>query len=191
MKKIAVIGAGSWGTALAQTLAVGGNEVCMWARKEEVAQSITQTHRNPRYLTGIVLEKAISATSSLDACVKDAQAVVMVTPSRLTRSFAEQLSPLLSRDIPLILCSKGVEEGTGMVPMQVFEEVLGNPGRLAALSGPNHAEEVVLGISHHLITKLHVFSAICLRPVRFVVIPQKTILVLSCVLPIKTLLLLL
>ena len=54
MKKIAVIGAGSWGTALAQTLAVGGNEVCMWARKEEVAQSITQTHRNPRYLTGIV-----------------------------------------------------------------------------------------------------------------------------------------
>ena len=50
MKKIAVIGAGSWGTALAQTLAVGGNEVCMWARKEEVAQSITQTHRNPRYL---------------------------------------------------------------------------------------------------------------------------------------------
>lgn len=146
MKKIAVIGAGSWGTALAQTLAVGGNEVCMWARKEEVAQSITQTHRNPRYLTGIVLEKAISATSSLDACVKDAQAVVMVTPSRLTRSFAEQLSPLLSQDIPLILCSKGVEEGTGMVPMQVFEEVLGNPSRLAALSGPNHAEEVVLGI---------------------------------------------
>lgn len=146
MDKIAVIGAGSWGTALAQTLAVGGNEVCMWARKEEVAQSITQAHRNPRYLSGIVLEKAISATSNLEECVKDAKAVVIVTPSRLIRSFAEQLAPLLSLDTPIILCSKGVEEGSGMVPMQVFEEVLCNGNRLAALSGPNHAEEVVLGI---------------------------------------------
>lgn len=146
MEKIAVIGAGSWGTALAQTLAAGGNEVCMWARREEVAQSITHAHRNPRYLSGIVLEEAIYATSNLEECVADAKAVVMVTPSRLTRSFAQQLSAFLCSDTPIILCSKGVEEGTGMVPMQVFEEVLGNRDRLAALSGPNHAEEVVLGI---------------------------------------------
>lgn len=146
MEKIAVIGAGSWGTALAQTLAAGGNEVCMWARREEVAQSITHAHRNPRYLSGIVLEEAICATSNLEECVADAKAVVMVTPSRLTRSFAQQLSAFLCSDTPIILCSKGVEEGTGMVPMQVFEEVLGNRDRLAALSGPNHAEEVVLGI---------------------------------------------
>lgn len=146
MEKIAVIGAGSWGTALAQTLAAGGNEVCMWARREEVAQSITHAHRNPRYLSGIVLEEAISATSNLEECVADAKAVIMVTPSRLTRSFAQQLSAFLCSDTPIILCSKGVEEGTGMVPIQVFEEVLGNRDRLAALSGPNHAEEVVLGI---------------------------------------------
>lgn len=146
MSKIAVIGAGSWGTALAQTLAMGGNEVCMWARKEEVTRSITQDHRNPRYLSGIVLNSLISATSDLSLCVENARALVIVTPSRLIRSFANQLKPLVSDATPIVICSKGVEEGTGMVPMQVFEEVLGNVSRLAALSGPNHAEEVVLGI---------------------------------------------
>lgn len=146
MEKIAVIGAGSWGTALAQTLAAGGNAVRMWARKEEVARCITEEHHNPRYLSGIMLHASIEATSDLAQCVDGAQAIVVVTPSRLMRSFAEKLSTLLSSETPIIICSKGVEEGTGMVPMQVFEEVLGNINRLAALSGPNHAEEVVLGV---------------------------------------------
>lgn len=146
MGKIAVVGAGSWGTALAQTLASTGNEVCMWARKDEVANSITTSHRNPRYLSGIVLADGIYATSDLQECVADAESIVMVTPSRLTRSFAEQLSSWVPDTTPIVLCSKGVEEGTGMVPIQVFEEVLGGIDRLAALSGPNHAEEVVLGL---------------------------------------------
>ncbi|MEF2655446.1 MAG: NAD(P)H-dependent glycerol-3-phosphate dehydrogenase [Eggerthellaceae bacterium] len=146
MGKIAVVGAGSWGTALAQTLASTGNEVCMWARKDEVANSITTAHRNPRYLSGIVLADGIYATSDLQECVADAESIVMVTPSRLTRSFAEQLSSWVPDTTPIVLCSKGVEEGTGMVPIQVFEEVLGGIDRLAALSGPNHAEEVVLGL---------------------------------------------
>lgn len=146
MGKIAVVGAGSWGTALAQTLASTGNEVCMWARKDEVANSITTAHRNPRYLSGIVLADGIYATSDLQECVADAESIVMVTPSRLTRSFAEQLSSWVPDTTPIVLCSKGVEEETGMVPIQVFEEVLGGIDRLAALSGPNHAEEVVLGL---------------------------------------------
>lgn len=146
MGKIAVVGAGSWGTALAQTLASTGNEVCMWARKDEVANSITTAHRNPRYLSGIVLADGIYATSDLETCVSNAESIVMVTPSRLTRSFAEQLSSLVPDTTPIVLCSKGVEEETGMVPIQVFEEVLGGIDRLAALSGPNHAEEVVLGL---------------------------------------------
>ena len=76
MAKIAVVGAGSWGTALAQTLALGGNEVCMWARKAEVAQGITKTHRNPRYLSGIMLAETISATDDLAACVDGAEVIV-------------------------------------------------------------------------------------------------------------------
>lgn len=145
MGKIAVIGAGSWGTALAQTLASGGNEVVMWARKEEVARSITEEHRNPRYLSGVMLADAISATSDLAECSQGAEALVIVTPSRLMRQFAEDLAPLVDAETPIVICSKGVEEGTGLLPVQVFEEVLGNISRLAALSGPNHAEEVILG----------------------------------------------
>ncbi len=146
MGKIAVIGAGSWGTALAQTFASGGNEVVMWARKPEVAESITLQHRNPRYLSGVILSDSISATSNLAECVEGAKALVIVTPSRLMRRFAEDLKLLVSDSTPIVICSKGVEEGTGLLPVQVFEEVLGGLPRLAALSGPNHAEEVILGV---------------------------------------------
>lgn len=146
MGKIAVIGAGSWGTALAQTLAAGGNEVVMWARKPEVAQAITQTHRNPRYLAGVMLAESITATSNLSECAQGAEAVVMVTPSRLMRQFAQDLAGVVSEATSIVICSKGVEEGTGLLPVQVFEEVMGNAQRLAALSGPNHAEEVILGV---------------------------------------------
>lgn len=146
MGKIAVIGAGSWGTALAQTLAAAGNEVVMWARKPEVADAITKEHHNPRYLSGMMLSDSISATSNLRECAEHAEALVIVTPSRLMRQFAQDLCPIAEKDTPIVICSKGVEEGTGLLPVQVFEEVLGNIDRLAALSGPNHAEEVILGV---------------------------------------------
>lgn len=146
MAKIAVVGAGSWGTALAQMLADGGNEVVMWARKADVARSITEDHRNPRYLSGVMLHPAITATDDLARCVDGAQAIAIVVPSRLIRSFASDLAILVSPQTPIVICSKGVEERTGLLPIQVFERVLGGIDRLAALSGPNHAEEVVLGI---------------------------------------------
>ena len=144
--KVAVVGAGSWGTALAQTLAQAGNDVVMWARKKEVAQGITEHHYNPRYLSTIDLSPAIVATDDLSVCVKGAQAVVIVVPSRLVRQFACDLKPLLSAEVPIVICSKGVEEHTGLLPLEVFSEVLGSIDRLAALSGPNHAEEVILGL---------------------------------------------
>lgn len=146
MGKISVIGAGSWGTALAQTLAAAGNEVVIWARKPEVADAITKEHHNPRYLSGMMLSDSISATSNLRECAEHAEALVIVTPSRLMRQFAQDLCPIAEKDTPIVICSKGVEEGTGLLPVQVFEEVLGNIDRLAALSGPNHAEEVILGV---------------------------------------------
>ena len=92
MGKIAVIGAGSWGTALAQTLAAGGNEVAMWARKPEVARAITKEHRNPRYLSGVMLADSVTATSDLQAAAQGADALVIVTPSRLMRHFATELA---------------------------------------------------------------------------------------------------
>lgn len=142
--KVAVIGAGSWGTALANTLALGGNEVCMWARKPEVASAITSEHRNPRYLSDVELEASIVATTSLEEAIQGTGAVVLVTPSSTLRDFAERMKDLVDQCTPIVVCSKGVEGTTMYLPVEVLEEVLGNRDRLAVLSGPNHAEEVVL-----------------------------------------------
>lgn len=144
--KVAVIGAGSWGTALANTLAYNENDVCMWARKEEVAEAITKKHRNPRYLVDAELSPAVSATTNLEAALSGAGAIVLVTPSRLLREFADRMRGLVGDETPIIVCSKGVEGSTSYLPVEILEEVLGSAQRLAVLSGPNHAEEVVLGI---------------------------------------------
>ena len=115
--KIAVIGAGSWGTALAQQLACNGNEVGLWARKPEVVDAVNASHANPRYLSEVELSPRIVATTSYE-----------------------------DDDFPVIICSKGVEEGSGLLPGEVFEAEMGNASRLAVLSGPNFAAEVIRGI---------------------------------------------
>lgn len=143
---IAVIGAGSWGTALAQVLAGNGNDVRLWARKSEVVDGVNAQHRNVRYLSDIILDERIVATESYEKALVDAQAAVIVTPSNLMREVAQKLDGLIDAEFPLIICSKGVEEDSGLLPVEVFEAELGSCGRLAVLSGPNHAEEVICGI---------------------------------------------
>lgn len=143
---IAVIGAGSWGTALAQVVANNGHDVRIWARRQEVVDGINGEHRNPRYLTDSDLNPAIHATCSYEEAVRGADAVVVVTPSDLMRDVASALDEAVGADVPLIICSKGVEEGSGLLPVEVFEAEMGNASRLAVLSGPNHAEEVIKGI---------------------------------------------
>ena len=145
--KVSVIGAGSWGTALAQVLSSAGNKVSLWARRPEVARSITEEHRNPRYLVDAVLSENIVGTSSLEECLDGTKAVLVVTPSNLLRQFANDMAPLVSKETPIAICSKGIEENTALLPFEVFSDVLGFPNRFAAVCGPNHAEEVVRGIS--------------------------------------------
>lgn len=144
--KISVIGAGSWGTALAQILALQGNNVSLWARNPEVVASLNSHHRNPRYLTDQLISENIVATLSYQDTLQYAKAAVIVTPSNLIRGVAQALSSVVDKDFPLIICSKGIEEGSGLLPIEVFEAELGNRDRLAVLSGPNHAEEVIKGI---------------------------------------------
>lgn len=144
--RVAVIGAGSWGTALAQLLAVNGHDVALWARKQEVVDGINLQHANPRYLSDSKLSEAIKATTSVDDAIANALAVVVVTPSSIMRQVACNMAGKVSDDTPIVLCSKGVEEGSGALGVQIFEEELGNATRLAVLSGPNHAEEVIKGI---------------------------------------------
>lgn len=144
--KVAVIGAGSWGTALSQVLAGNGHNVGLWARKPEVVRGINAEHRNPRYLTDSVLSDSVVATVSYKDALLRARAAVVVTPSNLMRGVARALSDVVDGDFPVIICSKGVEEGSGLLPVEVFEAEMGNAARLAVLSGPNHAEEVVEGV---------------------------------------------
>ncbi len=144
--KVAVIGAGSWGTALSQVAAVNGHSVVLWARRGEVARRLNESHRNPDYLSDVVISERVRATNDMADALDGAEAVLVVTPSKFMRSTAEAMRESgCSENVPVVICTKGVEAGTGMVPVQVFGDVLGSPDRLAALSGPNHAEEIVLG----------------------------------------------
>lgn len=144
--KIAVIGAGSWGTALANVLANNGHNVSLWARRAEVVSSINKEHRNPRYLTDTVLHDDVVATLSHRDAVLRARAAVIVTPSNLLRGVARALADCVDPSFPVIICSKGVEEGSGLLPHEVFASEMGGPERIAVLSGPNHAEEVIRGL---------------------------------------------
>lgn len=144
--KVSVIGAGSWGTALSQVLALNGHNVGLWARRPEVVSSVNSEHRNPRYLSEVELSPHVVATLSYADTLQRARAAVVVTPSHMIRGVGRAIADVIDADLPIVICSKGVEEGSGMLPIDVMADEVGNPGRIAVLSGPNHAEEVVKGI---------------------------------------------
>ena len=145
--KIAVIGAGSWGTALAQVLAGNGHNVGLWARKPEVVQAINAEHHNPRYLSDEVLSERIVAT----AVARGRACCARRRPSSSRRptccvAWAVRSTPPLDPRLPIVVCSKGVEEGSGLLPIDVMASEMGGRERFAVLSGPNHAEEVIRGV---------------------------------------------
>lgn len=144
--KIGIIGAGTWGTALGQLLAAGGDNVNLWARRSDVVEGINQSHRNPRHLSDVALSENIVATVAYEDCLRNAAALVVATPSRLMRGVARALSVVADPDLRVVVCTQGAEEGTGLVATRVFEQEMGNSARLAALSGPSQAEELVRGL---------------------------------------------
>lgn len=144
--EIAVIGAGSWGTAIAHLLGSSGHRVSLVARSDEVARHINEFHANPNYLKGAELSENVFATASAEEALRSAECAAIAAPSSFLRDTAETIEPYVRESLPLINCSKGVEAATGKLASQIFEEVLGNASRIAALSGPTHAEEVVKDI---------------------------------------------
>ena len=144
--RIAVIGAGSWGTAVAWLLGSNGHHITMWAREGDIAEGINAEHRNPVYLTAVDLPQSVSATSDYERAVERADLVVMVTPTIGMRETATHLKPYVPHTTPVVSLAKGLEKDTLLRMTQVLEDVLGNRARLAALSGPNHAEEVSTGV---------------------------------------------
>jgi glycerol-3-phosphate dehydrogenase (NAD(P)+) len=144
--RISVIGAGSWGTAVSWMLGGKGHDIRLWSREPHIAEGINADHRNPIYLPDVVLNPSVLATADVESALLGAEAVVMVTPSVGVRATAESMKPFLAHHTPVVILSKGVEGGTNMLMTEVLEDVLGNKGRVAGLSGPNHAEEVSRGI---------------------------------------------
>jgi glycerol-3-phosphate dehydrogenase (NAD(P)+) len=153
--RISVIGAGSWGTAVTWLLGGKGHDVRLWSREPEIAEGINARHQNPVYLPDVVFADGVYATPDMADALTGAQAVVMVTPSIGVRETAETMQPHISVETPIVILSKGVEGGTNMLMTEVLEDVLGGRGRIAGLSGPNHAEEVSRGIPSATVVAAH------------------------------------
>ncbi len=143
MSRVAVFGAGSWGTAFSLVLADAGNDVVVWARREEVADAINQTHENPDYLPGIELATSISATHDPAEALADARIAVLAVPSQSLRANLEDWAKHIGDDTVVMSLMKGVEVGTSKRMSEVIEDVAGiGDDRVAVLSGPNLSHEI-------------------------------------------------
>lgn len=145
---ITIIGAGSWGTALAKLLGDQGLEVRLWVYEQEVCEALRQTQSNPVYLPGLALADRVAATTEFDEALDGAAVVCFVVPSHVLRQVAAECAPCLPRRALLVSATKGIEVETGMLPAQVLGDVLGGDvvDRLAVLSGPSFAVEVARGL---------------------------------------------
>ena len=139
--KLGVVGGGAWGTALAQVASAGGRETLLWALEDDVVAAVNGRHENVVYLPGIPLNEAIRATSNLDD-LGQCDAWLMVTPAQHMRSVLERASP---GERTLVLCSKGIEAGTGKLLHDVAQEVC-PASPIGVLSGPSFAHEVAAGL---------------------------------------------
>jgi len=142
---VTVLGAGSWGTALTHLLARQGHRVRLWAREDEVVEGINRGRKNPLFLSEADLPEGVTATGDLGAAVQGAEMVLVVIPSQHVRSHMVAVRDDLPARIPVVICSKGIEQGTLCTMHQVLEEEL--PGKhhegISVLSGPSFALEVV------------------------------------------------
>lgn len=141
--RLAVLGAGAWGTALAAAARRAGRDVALWGRDAALMADIAATDLNRRYLADAPLPAGLRATADLAEALAGAEAVLMVTPSRSLRAMARAMAPHLQPGAPVVLCAKGIEVETGLLLSQVAaEELPGHP--IGALSGPTFAREVAL-----------------------------------------------
>lgn len=143
-QRITIIGGGSWGTALASVAASAGRDVRLFCRDAEVAAAINAKRRNPAYLPNVDLPLGIAATADLAEALRGAEAVMLVVPSRAIRNMAAQMAHHMAADVPVALCTKGIEPVTGLLMTQVAEQELPN-NPMGAVSGPTFARETALG----------------------------------------------
>ncbi len=145
---IAIIGAGSWGTALSIVLGGAGHPVRLWARRREVAEAISRTRHNPDYLSEFELPDSVAATADPVGAVEGAHIILLAVPSDGMRTICEHLATHVGSGQGIISAAKGLEHGSGRRLSEVIGEILGRrSGPIAVLSGPNLAPEVAAGIA--------------------------------------------
>jgi glycerol-3-phosphate dehydrogenase (NAD(P)+) len=147
MRQIAIIGAGSWGTALSLTLANLGHAVRVWAYEKEVAESLRTRHENELFMPGVRLPEAVFPTNDLSEALGGAEIVVTVMPSHVCRSLYGQMLPFLRPEMTFVSATKGLDTERLMRMSEVLRSVVGQrfSPRLAVLSGPSFAREVARG----------------------------------------------
>ena len=150
MSKIAVIGAGAWGTALSIVLGrKGTHDVRLWAHEKQVYESIVQQRMNLLFLEGEHIPQSVSPTNSLEDALRGVEMVVSVMPSHHCRRLFQSMRPYLTAEMLIVSATKGLEEGTLLQMSEVIRQVLGEGSglhpRLGALSGPSFAKEVARG----------------------------------------------
>jgi glycerol-3-phosphate dehydrogenase (NAD(P)+) len=141
MRRLAIIGGGAWGTALAMVAHRAGSHARLWARDPDVVATINQRHQNPLFLPGMILDPAITATTNMAFATEGAEAALLVVPAQFLRSVIQVLGSHLRRGLPVLLCAKGIETSSLKLMSEVAAEILPvSPS--AVLSGPTFAAEV-------------------------------------------------
>ena len=175
MVNISVLGSGTWGTALAKTLARAGNKVSLWSVSKDEIDELSKTHKH-KNLPGAIIPDSIFLTCDMNEAVKDAQIIIIVVPSVFVRSTTETLKGFLKKGQIVACAAKGLEEKTLLTLCEVIKDVLGNAddNPIVALSGPTHAEEVAIDYPTTLVcaseneeaakTVQKAFVGTCIRP---------------------------
>lgn len=154
MEKVAVLGAGSWGVALAVLLHKNGNEVTLWSKLDDEIDMLKKEHEHKEKLPGVKLPEDMLLTSDLDVAVKGRKLLVMAVPSSFVRSTANSLRQIAAPGQIIVNVAKGIEEKTLMTLSQIIEEEVPQ-AEVAVLSGPSHAEEVGRGIPTTIVVGAH------------------------------------
>ncbi len=157
LDRVTVIGAGAWGTALANLLAETGAEVRMWAREPEVVKSVNATGENALYLAGAPLNRSLRVTNSLEEALRDAEAVVWVCPVQYSAALLAKAAPFIPPEALVVSASKGIEVATLRRMDEIFAEALPREQaeRQCVLSGPSFAREVVAGAPTAVVVASH------------------------------------
>ncbi|MCK4499507.1 NAD(P)-dependent glycerol-3-phosphate dehydrogenase [Candidatus Babeliales bacterium] len=145
MGNITVLGAGAWGTALATLLAKNGNDVLLWSFEKKVCADINENNKNECYLPGVELPTNLKATSDLQEACQHSEILIEVIPVKFLRKVLLQAKPFINKNHRFVATSKGIEEKTLFLPIDIVKEIFGKGCRAAVLGGPNFAHDVAIG----------------------------------------------